>query len=48
MKSLNSYLKAGLILTGFLTVFIILGLVSAVLYGFLYVPDKKTFPKLYQ
>ena len=30
------------------TVFIILGLVSAVLYGFLYVPDKKTFPKLYQ
>ncbi len=30
------------------TVFIICGLVSAVFYAFLYVPDKRTFPKLYQ
>lgn len=29
-------------------VFIICGLVAAVLYGFLYAPDKRTFPKLYQ
>ena len=29
------------------TVFILLGLLSAVAYGFLYVPDKRTFPKLY-
>ena len=30
------------------TVFIICGLVGAVLYGFMYGPDKRTFPKLYQ
>ena len=30
------------------TVFIICGLVASVLYGFLYSPDKKTFPKLYE
>ena len=30
------------------TVFIICGLVAAGLYGFLYKPDKRTFPKLYQ
>lgn len=29
-------------------VFIVCGLVSAVLYGFLYIPDKRTFPKLYR
>ena len=29
-------------------VFIICGLVAAVLYSFLYAPDKRTFPKLYQ
>ena len=29
-------------------VFIICGLICSVLYAFLYVPDKKTFPKLYQ
>lgn len=29
-------------------VFIICGLVAAALYGFLYLPDKRTFPKLYQ
>ena len=28
-------------------VFIICGLVAAVLYGFLYMPDRRTFPKLY-
>ena len=30
------------------TVFIICGLVGAVLYGFMYGPDKRTFPKLYE
>ena len=30
------------------TVFILIGLVAASLYGFLYKPDKRTFPKLYQ
>lgn len=30
------------------TVFVVCGLVSAGLYGFLYAPDKRTFPKLYQ
>lgn len=30
------------------TVFILLGLVSAGLYAFMYAPDKRTFPKLYQ
>lgn len=30
------------------TVFIICGLVSALLYAFMYAPDKRTFPKLYQ
>lgn len=30
------------------TVFIICGLVAAGLYGFLYLPDKRTFPKLYE
>lgn len=30
------------------TVFIICGLVAAVLYGFMYGPDKRTFPKLYE
>lgn len=30
------------------TVFSICGLVAAVLYGFMYKPDKRTFPKLYQ
>jgi len=30
------------------TIFIVLGLVSAGCYAFLYVPDKRTFPKLYQ
>lgn len=30
------------------TVFIICGLVAAVLYGFMYRPDKRTFPKLYE
>ena len=30
------------------TVFIICGLVAAVLYGFMYSPDKRTFPKLYE
>ena len=29
-------------------IFIICGLVAAVMYGFLYVPDKRTFPKLYE
>jgi len=29
-------------------VFIICGLAAAVLYGFLYLPDKRTFPKLYK
>ena len=29
-------------------VFIVCGLVGAVLYGFMYRPDKRTFPKLYQ
>lgn len=29
-------------------VFIICGLVAAAMYGFLYLPDKRTFPKLYQ
>lgn len=29
-------------------IFIICGLVAAALYGFLYLPDKRTFPKLYQ
>ena len=29
-------------------VFIVIGLVAASLYGFLYKPDKRTFPKLYQ
>ena len=29
-------------------VFIVCGLVAAALYGFLYVPDKRTFPKLYE
>ena len=29
-------------------VFMICGLVGAVLYGFMYGPDKRTFPKLYQ
>ena len=29
-------------------VFIAVGLVAAALYGFLYGPDKRTFPKLYQ
>ena len=29
-------------------VFILIGLVAAGLYGFLYAPDKRTFPKLYQ
>jgi MFS family permease len=29
-------------------VFIIIGLVAAAAYGFLYGPDKRTFPKLYQ
>ena len=29
-------------------VFIICGLVAAVLYGFLYMPDRRTFPKLYE
>ena len=29
-------------------IFIICGLVAAALYGFLYGPDKRTFPKLYQ
>ena len=29
-------------------VFMVCGLVGAVLYGFLYRPDKRTFPKLYQ
>ena len=29
-------------------IFIVCGLVAAVLYGFLYGPDKKTFPKLYE
>jgi MFS family permease len=29
-------------------VFILIGLVAASLYGFLYKPDKRTFPKLYQ
>jgi MFS family permease len=29
------------------TVFILCGLVAAVLYGFMYRPDKRTFPKLY-
>ena len=29
-------------------VFIVCGLISAGLYGFLYMPDKRTFPKLYQ
>ena len=29
-------------------VFIICGLIAAVLYGFLYRPDKRTFPKLYE
>ena len=29
-------------------VFIICGLVAAGLYGFLYGPDKRTFPKLYE
>lgn len=29
-------------------VFILIGLVAAGLYGFLYTPDKRTFPKLYQ
>jgi len=28
-------------------VFILCGLVAAVLYGFMYGPDKRTFPKLY-
>ena len=30
------------------TVFIICGLVAAALYGFMYRPDKRTFPKLYE
>ena len=30
------------------TVFIVCGLVAAVLYGLMYGPDKRTFPKLYQ
>lgn len=30
------------------TIFIICGLVSAGLYAFMYVPDKRTFPKLYE
>jgi len=30
------------------TVFIICGLVAAVLYGFMYGPDKRTFPNLYE
>ena len=30
------------------TVFVACGLVAAVLYGFLYLPDKRTFPKLYE
>ena len=30
------------------TVFILIGLVAAGLYGFLYAPDKRIFPKLYQ
>jgi hypothetical protein len=29
-------------------VFICCGLAAAVMYGFLYIPDRKTFPKLYQ
>jgi len=29
-------------------VFIACGLIAAVLYGFMYGPDKRTFPKLYQ
>ncbi len=29
-------------------VFIIFGLLAAVMYGFMYAPDKRTFPKLYQ
>ena len=29
-------------------IFIVCGLVSAGLYGFLYMPDKRTFPKLYE
>lgn len=28
--------------------FIVVGLISAVMYGFLYGPDKRTFPKLYE
>jgi MFS family permease len=30
------------------TVFICCGLASAVMYGFMYIPDRKTFPKLYE
>ena len=29
-------------------IFIVCGLVAAVLYGFMYRPDKRTFPKLYK
>ena len=53
-SSLTQYLISFLlILTGsdyglIWLVFILCGLVAAVLYGFLYGPDKRTFPKLYE
>lgn len=53
-SSLTQYLISFmLILTGsnyrlLWIVFIVLGIVSAGAYGFLYIPDKRTFPKLYE
>ena len=52
-SSLTQYLISGILFLSnsnyrlIWTVFILCGLCAAVLYGFLYGPDKKTFPKLY-
>ena len=53
-SSLTQYLISGILFLSnsnyrlIWTVFILCGLCAAVLYGFLYGPDKKTFPKLYE
>ena len=53
-SSLTQYLISGILFLSnsnyrlIWTVFILCGLCAAVLYAFLYGPDKKTFPKLYE
>ena len=53
-SSLTQYLISGILFLSnsnyrlIWTVFILCGLCAAVLYGFLYGPDKRTFPKLYE